>query len=134
MGQGLILETTFLVDLEREALTGDPGPAHQFLEHHADRELCIALCSAGELACGPRLQDRGAWETMVRRFRILAPDLETSWSYGQAYRYLKENRLLVGANDLWIAAVAIVHGLPLVTGNGAYFRRVPGLEVLTYGE
>lgn len=132
MGQALILETTFLVDLEREALRGNPGPAHRFLETHGDRELCIALTTAGELACGPRLQERGAWDALVRRFRVLVPDLETCWTYGQAYRYLKDNGLPIGANDLWIAAVSIVHGIPLVTRNPSHFRRVPGLEVVEY--
>jgi tRNA(fMet)-specific endonuclease VapC len=134
MGSALILETTFLVDLEREALTGEPGPAHRFLEDNADRELCITLTTAGELACGPRLQDRSAWETLVTRFRLLTPDLETRWAYGQTFRYLKDNGLLIGANDLWIAAVSVVHGLPLVTRDPSHFRRVPGLEVMTYGD
>ena len=134
MGPALILETTFLVDLEREVQREAPGPAHRFLEDHADRELCIALITAGELACGPRLQDRTPWETLVNRFRLLTPDLESCWVYGQTYRYLKENGRPIGANDLWIAAVAIVHGLPLVTRNPGHFKRVPGLDVMTYGE
>ena len=69
----------------------------------------------------------------MRRFRILTPDLEAAWTYGQTYRYLRDNGLLIGANDLWTAAVAIVHGLPLVTRNGSHFGRVPGLDVVTYG-
>ena len=132
MGQALILETTFLVDLEREALRNEPGRAHRFLDDYLDRELCIALITAGELACGPRMDGRKNWDSLVRRFRVLSPDLETSWAYGQRYRYLKDNGLLIGANDLWIAATAIVHGLPLVTRDPAHFRRVPGLSVVTY--
>jgi len=132
--QSLILETTFLVDLEREALRGQPGPAHRFLESHADTELCITLTTAGEMACGPRLEERSLWETLVRRFRILTPDLDASWAYGQTYRYLRDNGIPIGANDLWIAAVGLVHELPLVTRNPRHFRRVPGLSVMTYGD
>ena len=134
MGQALILETTFLVDLEREASRGEVGPAHEFLEENRDRELCIVLTTAGEMACGPSMDQRGPWETLVGRFRVLTPDLESSWAYGQRYRYLKDNGLLIGANDLWIAAVAIVQGLPLVTRNTRHFKRVPGLRVVSYGE
>jgi tRNA(fMet)-specific endonuclease VapC len=132
MGGALILETTFLVDLEREVLTGETGPAHRFLEKHPEQELCIALTTAGEMACGPRLREQTAWERLVRRFRLLTPDLQTAWIYGQNYRYLRDNGFLIGANDLWIAAVAIAHGLPLVTRDESHFMRVPGLEVLSY--
>jgi len=130
--EALILETTFLVDLEREARAGVPGRAHTFLEAHPDQELCITLTTAGELASGPRVADRAAWQSLVSRFRILSPDLEASWSYGQAFRYLSDNGLLIGANDLWIAAVALRHGLSLVTRDEAHFRRVPGLRVVGY--
>ena len=132
MGEALILETTFLVDLEREARGGVPGRAHAFLDAHPDRALCITLTTAGELACGPRVEDREAWRRLVSRFRIVTPDLDTAWIYGQTFRYLAENGLLIGANDLWIAAVALARGLPVVTRDEAHFRRVPGLRVLGY--
>ena len=132
MAKSLILETTFLVDFERESLRREPGPAHRFLEDHPHQELCITLTAAGELASGPRLDERESWDSLVSPFRILAPDLDTAWAYGQRYRYLRDNGLLIGANDLWIASVAIVHGLPLVTRNTSHFRRVPGLSVMGY--
>ena len=132
MGQALILETTFLVDLEREASAGTPGRAHAFLDAHPDAELCITLVTAGELACGPRVDRREAWRSLVTRFRILPADLDAAWSYGQTFRYLSDNGLLIGANDLWIAATALAHDLPVVTRDEAHFRRVPGLRVLGY--
>ena len=83
MGQALILETTFLVDLEREALRGEPGPAHRFLEENPDQELCFTLTTAGELACGPRQEKRSLGFPRVPVPRS-GPDLETCWAYGQA--------------------------------------------------
>jgi len=71
-------------------------------------------------------------QALVGRFRVLVPNLDTSWAYGQRYRYPKDNGLLIGANDLRFAATAIVHGLPLVTRNPSQFRRVPGLSVVSY--
>lgn len=130
--QGLILETTFLVDLEREALRGEEGSAFSFLSERADARLCITLVTAGELGCGPRLGARKRWDALVGRFEILEPGVDGAWRYGQMWRYLRDNGLLIGTNDLWIAATALVHGLPLVTRNDAEFRRVPELEVLAY--
>ena len=40
--------------------------------------------------------------------------------------------MLIGTNDLWIAATAVVFDLPLVSRNVVEFRRVPGLHVLSY--
>jgi len=54
------------------------------------------------------------------------------WRYGQLYRYLKGQGRMIGVNDLWIAATALVHSCPVVTANDEHFRRVPDLEVLIY--
>ena len=63
---------------------------------------------------------------------MLLPDAEVAWRFGQTFRYLRDNGRLIGSNDMWIAATALAHGLPVVTRNVAHFRRVPDLEVLSY--
>jgi tRNA(fMet)-specific endonuclease VapC len=128
----LILETTFLIDLEREALRDRPGPALAFLDAFEPARLHIPLVTAGELAAGPRLSGRSRWETLVRRFDVLPIDLDVAWRFGQLFRYLKDNGRPIGTNDLWIAATALVAGMPVVTRNASHFRRVPELEVLDY--
>ena len=40
--------------------------------------------------------------------------------------------MLIGANDLWIAATAVAFGKPIVTKNDRHFRRVPRLGVMRY--
>ncbi len=129
----MILETTFLVDLDREISRGTTGPAQEFLERHAEERLYITPTIAGELAAGPRIDDREAWETLIAPFRILEINRDVCWEYGRAYRYLRDNGLLVGSNDLWIAATGLAHQVPVVTRNERHYRRVPGLAVLTYG-
>lgn len=37
----------------------------------------------------------------------------------------------IAANDRWIAACAIHHGLPLVTNNAQHFVGITGLAVIT---
>jgi len=128
----LILETTFLIDLERELDRGSPGPAHGFLTDHPASQLFITFTVAGELASGISLDRRARWEQFVAPFRILPYTQDVCWEYGRAFRYLQANGLLIGANDLWIAATAIVHEMPLVTRNDRHFQRVPGLRVMSY--
>ena len=65
-------------------------------------------------------------------FGVLACTPDVCWEYGKAFRYLKENGLLIGANDLWIAATGLAYGLPVVTRDTDHYRRVPHLQVLAY--
>jgi tRNA(fMet)-specific endonuclease VapC len=127
-----MLETTFLVDLEREAARGEEGPAMAFLTGAGEARLHLALVTAGEMACGPRSRDRSSWEKLFKRFDVLAADGEVAWRYGRLYRYLRDQGRLIGSNDLWIAATALAHDLPLVTRNESEFGRVPELEVVGY--
>lgn len=129
---GLILETTFLIDLERERHRRARGPAHRFLERHAEKQLHLTPTVAGELAAGAEPGELDRWQHLVEKFTVLPIDLDVCWEYGQIYRHLKANGLLIGSNDLWIAATAVAHRLPLVTRNEKHFRRVPGLELRSY--
>jgi predicted nucleic acid-binding protein len=40
--------------------------------------------------------------------------------------------MLIGANDLWIAATGLAYRMPIVTRNVELYRRVPNLQVITY--
>ena len=132
MADILILETTFLIDLEREVARRTEGPAHRFLEHHGEARFCIDSTIAGELAAGPRAEERAQWEAFIRPFRILDCTQEVCWQYGRVYQYLRVNGILIGTNDLWISATALAYDLPLVTQNIKHFQRVPGLTVVAY--
>lgn len=132
MGEALILETTFLIDLEREHDRGTPGPAVSFLESQIDARLYLTFTIVGELAAGASQAERRAWETWLGPFYVLPSSADVCWEYGRAFRHLQQNDALIGANDLWIAATALAYGMPLVTAHPEPFARVPGLDVRTY--
>ena len=132
MGRSLILETTCLVDLEREHRRGVPGPAFAFLELNGDTRFYLPFVVAGELAAGISMRDRARWEAFLSPFYVLPSTPDVSWHYGRAYRHLMDNGQLIGANDLWIAATGLAYHMPVVTRNVEHFRRVPGLEVEAY--
>lgn len=127
---GLILETSFLIDLERELVRGVEGPAQAFLAARSAIPLSITFTVAGELAVG--FDRRAKWESFVRPFTTLPCTEDVCWQYGQAFRYLQTNGIMIGANDLWIAATALAHDLPLVTRNVHEFQRVPGVRLAGY--
>ncbi len=129
----MILDSTFLVDLERERRRRTPGGAADFLRTHRDEHFCITFTIAGELAAGKSLgTDRSSWSRFVRPFRILESTAEIAWEFGVMFRHLQAKGTLIGANDLWIAATALAHHLPVVTRNAREFGRVPGLDVRSY--
>jgi len=132
VGESLILETSFLVDFERENNRGAPGPALAFLESHEESRLYVTFTVAGELAAGLSLADRARWETFLAPFHILPLTADVSWEYGRAYRHLQANRQLIGSNDLWIAATALAYRMPVVTRNIEHYRRVPDLQIAQY--
>jgi len=51
----VILDSTFLVDFERECERGIKGPATRFLEQNPAEPLMITFTIAGELAAGALL-------------------------------------------------------------------------------
>lgn len=129
----MILDSTFLVDFEREIRRKKPGRAMGFLEAHPDAPLSITFTIAGELAAGESLgRNRARWDEFLRPFSLLGFTPEVAWRFGGIYRDLREAGQLIGANDIWIAATALVHDEPLVTRNTADFSRVEGLDVLAY--
>lgn len=129
---GLILDTNFIITAEREALRGVSASADQFLASRAAETLFITFTVAGELACGQSAAPRRDWERLCRPYPVLPWTNEIAWQYGEIYRALAAKGLLIGANDMWIAATALVHGMGVVTNNKDEFARVPGLLVVTY--
>lgn len=128
----LTVDTSFLIDLIREQNRRHVGPARRFLDARAEARLFVSWVVPGEFGCGIATSVRELWQAQLEAFRVLDWTPEVAWVYSRSYRYLRDVGLLIGTNDLWIAATSIVYGLPLVTGNVEHFRRVPGLEVLGY--
>ncbi len=129
----MILDSTFLVDLERERRRGEVGAAVHFLRQHADVAFAITFTIAGELAAGQSLGiDRDKWERFIRPFRLYDFSSDVAWMFGHSFRQLQRDELMIGANDLWIASTALANGVAVVTRNHREFSRVSDLRVISY--
>ncbi|MCH7565036.1 MAG: type II toxin-antitoxin system VapC family toxin [Gemmatimonadetes bacterium] len=133
MAGRVALDTTFLIDLQRERARGDAeGAAHRFLAADPGLELHLSTVALGEFAEGFEDEDHPVLR-VVRELHVLLPvDEATALTYGGLTRGLRRQGRLIGTNDLWIAAASVRHGLPLVTANPAEFGRVNGLQVVAY--
>lgn len=129
----MILDSTFLVDLELERIRGESGAAVTFLRAHEDVSFAITFTIAGELAAGRSLGlDRDKWVRFIQPFRLFTYSSDVAWSFGRSFRQLQRDGLMIGANDLWIAATALANDVPIVTRNDREFSRVEGLRVFGY--
>lgn len=127
----MIIDTHILIRLERETRRGVPGDASAFFESLRETRICITPTIAGEIACGASMSGREIWERFLKPYEMVPIDAEATWHYGVQYRELSKRGELIGTNDLWIAATALAHQLPLATGNGNEFRSVKGLTVVS---
>ena len=132
MAEILSVDTCFLIDLEREQRKRISGPARSFLEGHPEAEFRLSLVAFGEFAAGLDRPDHPRLDLVRLGYDIMPTDEETALVYARICRNLRERNCLIGANDLWIAAHALQHRLPLVTRNASEFSRVPDLLVIGY--
>ena len=132
MAGRLSLDTSFLIDLQRERAAGEPGPAHALLERDPEVELFLSTVALGEFAEGFEDPDHPVLR-LARELHVLLPiDEQTAMEYGRITRELRAEGRLIGSNDLWIAAASVRHDLPLATADAAGFGRVEGLELVVY--
>jgi len=126
-------DTTFVIDLWRERSA--PGPALRFVDDHLNAVVGMPWVVKGEFL-------RGAWlaghahdsvESFLDSFLVVWPTERTLRIYAGLYAELRKENALIGPNDLWIAATAIEHSLPLLTRNASEFARVEELKLTNYG-
>ena len=58
-------------------------------------------------------------------------DYELCVTYGNLRSTLAKDGRTVAPNDLWIAACAVRHSIPLVSNNRRHFENIPGLVLIS---
>ena len=102
------------------------------LTAHDPAEICISAITLAELEYGvckstkPE-QNQLALMAFLARIQVLPFGAEAAAEYGRIRDALTKKGMLIGANDLLIAAHARALGLTLVTNNMREFQRVEGL-------
>ena len=130
------LDTSFLIDLQREAHSG-PGPAHAFLEEHAADQLALSVHVLCELEAGVQLalhpdRERARLGALVADISVVYPDERFAGMYGRTFAALEARGKRIPVMDLLIAVAALLHRAALVTRNPRHFAAVPDLEVVGY--
>ena len=100
----------------------------------APSQICVASVVKAELYFGAaRSKDptatRSKQDFFLSRFHSLAFDDDAADAYAVIRADLTERGMLIGPNDLLIAAVCVAIDLTLVTHNVAEFQRVTNLRI-----
>jgi tRNA(fMet)-specific endonuclease VapC len=104
-----------------------------------NKTLVVSFITVGELYYWAELRKWGQARLQLFEERIAAAiivryDLEICKTYARIKSSLKTasgSHRLVGDNDLWIAACAVRHAIPLITHNRRHFEGIPGLIILS---
>lgn len=126
----MILDSCFLIDLQRELRKGRPGRAANFLQAQASVSFCISVISVTEFLEGFAQAAEG--ERLLRAYARVDLDSKVAAQAAVIRRTLRREGNLIGDFDILIAATALTESLPLVTRNIAEFSRVEGLELVAY--
>lgn len=132
------LDSSFLIDLQRELARGRPGPALDAIESMADDEtLAVSVHVVCELRAGAELARRPLEEhekvdRLLSGLLVAFPDSSFAAAYGRLLASITQRSRSVASMDLLIATAAMLDDAPLLTRNAKDFARVPGLRVLSY--
>jgi tRNA(fMet)-specific endonuclease VapC len=104
--------------------------------HVAGKTPCISFITVGELLFGAARnvfgeRRRADLNQGIRRATIVPYDLELCRVYGELRAQLEKAGRVVAPNDLWIAASALRHSLPLISNNRRHFQDIPGVVLIS---
>lgn len=124
-----MLDTNVISDLIRNPV----GPVQRKVENVGVHAICVSSIVASELRFGyhKRGSDRleRLVEGMLRLVTVLPYDDKASFHYADIRQAIQARGMVIGPNDLFIAAHARALELTLVTDNVREFSRVEGLKI-----
>jgi tRNA(fMet)-specific endonuclease VapC len=117
----------------------DDTRSRLYQPHVRNRIVFISYTTVGELYYWAEVRKWGAErvrlaEDAIRAVVIVRYDFEVCRTYARIKFALKNpsgSHRLIGDNDLWIAACAVRHAIPLVTHNRRHFEGIPGLNIIS---
>lgn len=116
----MLLDSSYLIDLEEELAERKFGPAIAFAHAHRRSVPRISIITLGELAAGA--VDESNTRRFLSRYRVITLKPEIAYLAGRLERALSAKGQRLGENDNWIAATALYYGEPIVTNDNDFAR------------
>jgi tRNA(fMet)-specific endonuclease VapC len=117
-------------------MKGTDTRAALYEPHVKGKTIALSFVTVGELFAWSVRKGWGAkkisdLEQRIKTAVVVPYDLNLCRQFGQIKAELLKVGRPVASNDLWIAACALRHSIPLVTHNAKHFTSIPGLKVIT---
>ena len=119
MSRPVLLDTSFLVALERETVSAENGPARKFLLLLRGRRLVVSIVSVEEILEGA--VDEAAAFASLQRFAIQGLHLAQARRCALLQRRASRR---MGENDAWLVATADSLNADVVGADRAAFDRL----------
>ena len=125
-----LLDTCFLIQLQREWVLKQPGPAVRYLERHAGEQFGVSVIATLGFLEGYQRPADG--ERFLDPFPQLPVTMQVARTGSRIRRELRRKGELIGDFDILIAATALEAGMIMVTDNARHFEPIEGLVVEAY--
>ncbi len=119
MSRPALLDSSFLIALERETSRGEQGPARRFLPSLRGRPLVVSVVTVAEVLEGAA--DEGAALAALQRFSIQGLHMMQARRCALLQRRAAHR---LGENDAWLVATAESLDADLVGADSAAFGRL----------
>lgn len=119
MSRPLLLDASFLIDLDRETRHREEGPARKFLPRLIGRKLVISVVTAEEMLEGAA--DEKETLLALQRFTIQGLLFRNAQKCAQLQR--RSSRRM-GENDAWLVATAEAIEAEVVGADRGAFERL----------
>ena len=127
-----------LLDTDVFSFLMKPGDtrASLYKKHVDGKIIAVSFVTVGELLFGAEKKKWGAAKQnnlngRLKSVVVVPYDRELCATYARTKALVQESGKPVSDNDLWIAACAIRHGIPLVSHNRKHFAHIPGLVLIS---
>jgi tRNA(fMet)-specific endonuclease VapC len=117
-------------------LMNGKGYAALYKPHAEGKLIAVSFITVGELYFGAY---RKSWKPerladlkdRLRSVTIVPYDELLCLTYARIKAEMQSRGNVIGPNDLWIAASAVRHSIPLLSNNQKHFELVPGLVLIS---
>lgn len=124
-----LLDTNVVIDL----MKGQQNIADEISK---SKQVFLPVFALGELYLGAESSKRKQHHidqihSFLKIITVLNTSDKTAGVYGNIKAYLKSKGTPIPENDIWIAALAIEHKLPIVTKD-SHFKKISDVKMVTW--